>query len=161
MNRLLVLLAFFLLLAEAASNAAQPSSCLPKECNGLNITYPFWLEEPGQPPCGPAAFQLKCNSSGAFLSSSLYQAYKVISIFPENQSLHVVDVNLPLETGCPTPTFNVSIIPQPLVFSKANKELLFLGKCTGPSPAVPAGFRSLPCDPTSPNPLCLCFSSSC
>ncbi|CAL4951326.1 unnamed protein product [Urochloa decumbens] len=138
-----------LLLASFLIAGARSSSCWPKECNGLNITYPFWKEEPGRPPCGPPAFQLKCNRSGAFLSKSVYQAYKVVSIFAENQSLHVVDVNLPLATGCPPPTFNVSIVPRPLVFSKANKDLLFLSKCTRSSQAVPAGFRSLPCDSKS------------
>ncbi|CAL4965066.1 unnamed protein product [Urochloa decumbens] len=150
---LLLLLASFLLLEKAAASAAEPepSSCRPKDCYGLNITYPFWLEDPGRPPCGPPSFMLKCNSSGAFLSRSPYQAYKVISIFPENKSLHAVDINLPLATGCPAPTFNVSLFGGQIVFSKTNKELLFLGKCTGPSPAssVPAGFRSLRCDNSS------------
>ncbi|CAL4958024.1 unnamed protein product [Urochloa decumbens] len=147
---LLLLLASFLLLAASTSSAEKSPSCWPRTCNGLNITYPFWLEEPGRPPCGPPAFQIKCNSSGAFLSKSIYQAYRVLSIFPENQSLHVVDIGLPLATGCPAPTFNVSLFGGPIAFSKANKELLFLGKCTGPSPAsVPAGFRSLPCDNSS------------
>ncbi|CAO2204775.1 unnamed protein product [Urochloa humidicola] len=145
---LLLLLASFLL-PPAAASAEESPSCWPKACNGLNITYPFWLEEPGRPPCGPPAFQLKCNSSGAFMVKSIYQAYKVISIFPDNQSLHVVDINLPLATGCPAPTFNVSIVPQPLVFSKANKQLLFLGKCTKFKPEASTGFYSLPCDNSS------------
>ncbi|CAO2160982.1 unnamed protein product [Urochloa humidicola] len=146
---LVLLLASFLLQPAATASAAEPSSCWPKECNGLNITYPFWLEEPSRPPCGPPAFQLKCNSSGAFLVKSIYQAYQVISIFPENRSLHVVDANLPLATGCPAPTFNVSIVPPPLVFSKANKQLLFLGKCTKSWPEASTGFYSLPCDNSS------------
>ncbi|CAO2180813.1 unnamed protein product [Urochloa humidicola] len=146
---LVLLLASFLLQPAATASAAEPSSCWPKECNGLNITYPFWLEEPGRPPCGPPAFQLKCNSSGAFMVKSIYQAYQVISIFPENRSLHVVDANLPLATGCPAPTFNVSIVPPPLVFSKANKQLLFLGKCTKSWPEASTGFYSLPCDNSS------------
>ncbi|CAO2209074.1 unnamed protein product, partial [Urochloa humidicola] len=146
---LLLLLLGSFLLAAATSRAEKSPSCWPRTCKGLNITYPFWLEEGGQPPCGPPAFQLKCNSSGAFLSRSLYQAYKVVSIFPENQSLHVVDINLPLATGCPAPTFNVSIAPQPLVFSKANKQLLFLGKCTKSRPEASTGFYSLPCDNSS------------
>nr|CAB3472299.1 unnamed protein product [Digitaria exilis] len=133
----------------SAASAAQPGSCWPKACGDLNITRPFWLEEPGWPPCGPPSFQLTCNSSGAFLSRSPQQAYRVVTIFAENQSLHVVDINLPLATGCPAPTFNVSTVPPPLIFSSANKDLLFLGKCTGPSPEVPAGFRSLSCDNTS------------
>jgi hypothetical protein len=57
------------------------------------------VEEPGRPPCGPPAFQIKCNSSGSFVSRSVYQAYQVVSIFPDNQSLHVVNHNLPLATG--------------------------------------------------------------
>jgi hypothetical protein len=148
MPPLLLLLASFLL-RPAAASAAEPSSCWPKTCGRLNITYPFWVEEPGRPPCGPPAFQLKCNSSGAFLSRSIYQAYRVESIFPENRSLHVVDINLPLATGCPAPTFNVSIVPRPLSFSKANKELLFLGKCTESQPEPSAGLHSLPCDSSS------------
>nr|CAB3476370.1 unnamed protein product [Digitaria exilis] len=144
---LLLLLASFLLWP--AASAAQPSSCWPKACGELNITYPFWLEESGKPACGPPAFQVTCNSSGAFLSRTPYQAYRVVTIFAENQSLHVVDINLPLDTGCPAPTFNVSIMPLPFIFSGANKDLLFLGKCTGRSPDVPAGFRSLSCDKNS------------
>ncbi|XP_025815868.1 LEAF RUST 10 DISEASE-RESISTANCE LOCUS RECEPTOR-LIKE PROTEIN KINASE-like 1.2 isoform X4 [Panicum hallii] len=146
---LLLLLAYSFLLRPAAASAAQPSSCWPKTCGSLNITYPFWVEEPGRPPCGPPAFQLKCNSSGAFLSRSIYQAYRVESIFPKNRSLHVVDINLPLATGCPAPKFNVSIVSRPLFFSKANKELLFLGKCTESQPEPSAGFHSLPCDSSS------------
>jgi hypothetical protein len=143
----LLLLASFVLAGATAATAAQPSSCWPKTCQGLNITYPFWVEEPGRPPCGPPAFQIKCNSSGSFVSRSVYQAYQVVSIFPDNQSLHVLNHNLPLATGCPAPTFNVSLFGGLIVFSKANKELLFLAKCMGrPSPAVSAGFRSLPCD---------------
>nr|CAB3476383.1 unnamed protein product [Digitaria exilis] len=146
---LLHLLATFFLLQPAA---AQPSSSCwprPKACGDLNITYPFWLEESGKPACGPPGFQVKCNSSGAFLSRTPYQAYRVVAIFAENKSLHVVDINLPLDTGCPAPTFNVSIVPPPLVFSANNSDLLVLGKCTGASPKVPAGFRSLSCDNSS------------
>ncbi|XP_004968019.1 LEAF RUST 10 DISEASE-RESISTANCE LOCUS RECEPTOR-LIKE PROTEIN KINASE-like 1.2 isoform X3 [Setaria italica] len=148
---LLLLLASFLLPPPAASaGTAQPSSCWPKTCGGLNITYPFWLEERDRPPCGPPAFQLRCNSSGAFMVKSIYQAYRVVSIFAENQSLHVVDINLPLDTGCPAPMFNVSLVPRPLAFSKANKELLFIGKCTaGSQPEDSTGFHSLPCDRSS------------
>jgi len=149
MHQLLLLLLAFFLLRPAAASAAEPSSCWPKTCGRLNITYPFWVEEPGRPPCGPPAFQLKCSSSGAFLSKSILQAYRVESIFPENRSLHVVDINLPLATGCPAPTFNVSSIAPPLFFSRANKELLFLGKCTESQPEPSAGFHSLPCDSSS------------
>ncbi|XP_008654825.1 uncharacterized protein [Zea mays] len=147
---LLLLLASFLLrLPAAAASAADSSSgCWPKTCGDLNVTYPFWVEEPVRPPCGPPSFQLMCNGSRAFLSRSVYQAYQVLGIFPENNSFHVVDHNFPLVTGCPAPTMNISL-PGAFVFSRANKELLFLGKCTGFPPAESAGFRSLPCDNSS------------
>jgi len=145
---LLLLLASFLL-PPAAASAEESSGCWPKACGGLNITYPFWLEEPGRPPCGPTSFQLKCDSSGAFLTKSVYQAYQVLSIFPNNNSFHVVDHNLPLATGCPAPTMNISLLSPAFVFSKINKELLFLGKCTGFPPAESAGFHRLPCDNSS------------
>ncbi|KAG0536673.1 hypothetical protein BDA96_03G083900 [Sorghum bicolor] len=143
---LLLLLASFLLPPPAAS-AAESSGCWPKACGELNITYPFWLEEPGKPP----SFKLKCSSNRAFLTKSVYQAYEVLSIFPSNKSFHVVDHNLPLDTGCPPPTMNISLFsPRTFVFSRANKELLFLGKCTGGStPANSTGFHSLACDNSS------------
>nr|CAB3476367.1 unnamed protein product [Digitaria exilis] len=70
---LLLLLSSFLGAGASAASAAQPGSCWPKACGDLNITRPFWLEEPGWPPCGPPSFQLTCNSSGAFLSRSPQQ----------------------------------------------------------------------------------------
>ncbi|TVU22053.1 hypothetical protein EJB05_31729, partial [Eragrostis curvula] len=144
---LLLLLASFLQSA-AAATPGQPSSCLPKKCGSLNISYPFWLDEPGRPPCGPPSFQLKCNSSGAFLSRSMFESYRVVRIFVENSSFHVVDDNLPLRTGCPAPPFNISvgIGLAPFVISKANKDLFFVTKCKEPLPAAPSGFRPLPCD---------------
>ncbi|KAG0536688.1 hypothetical protein BDA96_03G085400 [Sorghum bicolor] len=148
---LLLLASFSFLLPPPAASAAESSGCWPKACGELNITYPFWLEEPGKPPCGPPSFKLKCSSNRAFLTKSVYQAYEVLSIFPSNKSFHVVDHNLPLDTGCPPPTMNISLFsPRTFVFSRANKELLFLGKCTGGStPANSTGFHSLACDNSS------------
>ncbi|XP_066308467.1 LEAF RUST 10 DISEASE-RESISTANCEUS RECEPTOR-LIKE PROTEIN KINASE-like 1.2 [Miscanthus floridulus] len=98
------------LVASQTTEPPEQQGCSsPKACGSLNISYPFWLEEPGQPPCGSPSFQLKCNSSGAFLSRSMFQAYRVVNIFYQNSSLHVVDENLPLAAGCPAPCFNLSL----------------------------------------------------
>ncbi|GJN37547.1 hypothetical protein PR202_gb26518 [Eleusine coracana subsp. coracana] len=150
---LLLLLASFLRGTAAFDGPAEPSpSCLPQKCGDLNISYPFWLDEPGGGSrCGPPPFQVKCNSSGAFLSFSSFEAFRVVSIFPHNSSFHVVDDNLPLETGCPAPFFNISLGigvgsgMGPFDISTTNYELLFLSSCTEPPPVVPPGFRSLPC----------------
>ncbi|KAF8705059.1 hypothetical protein HU200_031319 [Digitaria exilis] len=131
------------------SEPEHPPLCSPKPCGNLNITYPFWLEDPEHPPCGSPPFQLKCNTSGAFLTHSMYQAYRVIAIFPQNKSLHVVDENLPLAAGCPAPCFNLSLATIGLgafAVSKANSELRFLSKCDDETlPEVLPGFRRLNC----------------
>ncbi|GJN37556.1 hypothetical protein PR202_gb26527 [Eleusine coracana subsp. coracana] len=134
--------------AAAAARPANLSSCLPKKCGNLDISYPFWLEEPSGARCGSPSFQLKCNSSGAFLSRSVLQSYRVVSIFVHNNSFHVVDDNLPLATGCPAPFFNISlgIGLAPFLISTTNYQLLFLSKCKEPSPSVPPGFRRMPCN---------------
>ncbi|KAJ1282715.1 hypothetical protein BS78_03G072300 [Paspalum vaginatum] len=66
-----------------------------------------------------------------------------------NKSVHVVDEDLPLATGCPAPTVNVSFPVPALTASEANEELLFLDKCTDSKPMNLTGFHSLPCDNTS------------
>ncbi|GJN05875.1 hypothetical protein PR202_ga23545 [Eleusine coracana subsp. coracana] len=144
-----LLLASFLRGTAAFDGPAGPSSsCLPQKCGDLNISYPFWLDEPGGSRCGPPAFQLNCNSSGAFLSLSSFEAFRVVSIFPHNSSFHVVDDNLPLETGCPAPDSNISLGigvgsgMGPFDISTTNYELLFLSSCKEPPPP---GFRRLPC----------------
>jgi hypothetical protein len=146
--------AFLLQLSMGTSQTTEPEQqgCSPKACGSLNISYPFWLEEPGQPPCGSPPFQLKCNSSGAFLTHSMFQAYRVVNIFNENNSLHVVDENLPLAAGCPAPCFNISIAMEfmgAFAVSRANSELRFLSRCDEPVPEALPGFQRMPCDDNS------------
>uniref|UniRef100_A0A0D3EJC2 non-specific serine/threonine protein kinase n=1 Tax=Oryza barthii TaxID=65489 RepID=A0A0D3EJC2_9ORYZ len=140
---------FLKLPAPASSSNSSSPGCLPTPCGNLTISYPFWLEEPGRPPCGSPPFQLKCNASGAYLTHTIYEAYRVVDIFTGNNTVHVVDENLPLATGCPAPPFNISdgIWQAPFVISEANAELRFLS-CNKslPAAAAPPGFHRLPCD---------------
>nr|BAJ98781.1 predicted protein [Hordeum vulgare subsp. vulgare] len=126
--------------------APAAAACSPKKCGELNITYPFWLEEPGQPPCGSPSFQLNCNSSQALLSRSMFGAYQVVQVFAENSSFLAVDNNLPLDDGCPPWWFNISLGLglSPFVISKRNKELLILDKCTKKR-VTPPGFTRTGC----------------
>jgi len=141
---LLHALAFLLRLSTASPSRGAPEpppehpagcSPSPKACGGLNVSYPFWVEEPGRPPCGSPPFQLKCNASGAFLSHSVFQAYRVVAIFARNSSVHVVDENLPLAAGCPAPCFNISLAAMGLgvfAISQANS-----GSGSSPDAASP------------------------
>uniref|UniRef100_A0A0E0JDT0 Protein kinase domain-containing protein n=1 Tax=Oryza punctata TaxID=4537 RepID=A0A0E0JDT0_ORYPU len=148
--QLLLLLAVTTILklpAPASSVNSPRLACSPTSCGNLTISYPFWLEEPGQPPCGSPSFQLKCNTSGAYLTRSVHGAYRVVDIVVDNNTFLVMDENLPLATGCPAPLFNVSdgIAQTPFIISRANAELLFLS-CNQSLPVAPPGFRGLPCD---------------
>ncbi|KAF7027389.1 hypothetical protein CFC21_039435 [Triticum aestivum] len=121
------------------------AACSPKRCGDLNITYPFWLEDAGRPPCGSPSFQLNCNGSQALLSRSSFGAYRVVQVFPENSSFIAVDKNLPLDDGCPRYWFNISVGLglSPFIISKKNRELLVLDKCS--TPVTPLGFNRTRC----------------
>jgi hypothetical protein len=138
----LLLLASFLWLPSPASAA-----CSPKACGNLTVAYPFWLEEPGQPPCGSPSFQLRCEGTRALLANSIYAQYQVARVFTENSSFVAVDHNLPLADGCLPRWFNISLGLglSPFVISKKNSELLVLFNCTTPQETVPEGFVRMPC----------------
>ena len=79
----------------------------------------------------------------------MFQAYRVVNIFYQNSSLHVVDENLPLATGCPAPCFNLSLsmgFMPAFAISRANSELRFLSRCDEPVPEAVPGFQRMPCD---------------
>ncbi|BAS70280.1 Os01g0137282 [Oryza sativa Japonica Group] len=140
----LVLASFLLLLCHHAH-----ADCEPATCGNLTINPPFWLDEPGRPPCGPPTFQLQCRGSEAFVAHSFFQTYQVVRIFTGNSSVVVVDRSLPLESGCPVPWFNISIgfVMGPFLISRANKELVFVHNCTTTKRRPPQGFRRMPCSP--------------
>uniref|UniRef100_A0A0D9Y2Y6 Protein kinase domain-containing protein n=1 Tax=Oryza glumipatula TaxID=40148 RepID=A0A0D9Y2Y6_9ORYZ len=143
----LVLASLLLLLCHHAH-----ADCEPATCGNLTVNPPFWLDEPGRPPCGPPSFQLQCRGGEAFVAHSFFQTYQVVRIFTGNSSVVVVDRSLPLESGCPVPWFNISIgfVMGPFLISRANKELVFVHNCTTTKrrpPPPPQGFRRMPCSP--------------
>ncbi|KAM3197955.1 hypothetical protein ACQJBY_073200 [Aegilops geniculata] len=141
---LLLILVSFLRLPPPGS-AADPLPCSPRTCGNLSIAYPFWLQEDGQPPCGPPSFQLNCNGSQALLSRSMFGSYQVVQVFTENSSFIAVDKNLPLDDGCPRYWFNISlgIGLSPFVISNKNRELLVLDNCS--KQVTPPGFNRTRC----------------
>ncbi|KAM0838190.1 hypothetical protein ACQ4PT_061138 [Festuca glaucescens] len=139
---LVLLLALFLRKLPPASAA-----CFSKACGDLTVAYPFWLEEPGQPPCGSPSFQLRCNGTQALLANSIFGHLQVVQVFTENSSFVAVDQNLPLADGCLVQWFNISqsLGLSPFVISNKNRELLVLYNCTTQHEAAPEGFLRTPC----------------
>nr|CAB3472302.1 unnamed protein product [Digitaria exilis] len=139
--RLLLLLAFLASLQQLSTtiNATTiDSDCPPATCGNLTITYPFSLVGQVTSSCGPPAFQLTCNNSGAgaFLGSSYI---RVLDIDYGNRSLVAVHVLLAADAAC-TIMFNVSsafAITDRFTISASNRELYVLSKCGGTLP--PAG----------------------
>ncbi|KAM0855432.1 hypothetical protein ACQ4PT_049785 [Festuca glaucescens] len=124
------------------------AACSPRRCGNLTVSYPFWLEEPGQQPCGSPSFQLRCNGTQALLSRSMFGLYQVLEIFTDNSSFVAVDHNLPLDDGCLPRWFNISLGLglSPFVISKHNSELLVLYNCTDERQRpAPPGFLRMPC----------------
>ncbi|XP_015693187.2 LEAF RUST 10 DISEASE-RESISTANCE LOCUS RECEPTOR-LIKE PROTEIN KINASE-like 2.1 [Oryza brachyantha] len=142
----LLVLSSLLLLCHHARADCEPTTT----CGNLTVKPPFWLGEPGRPPCGPPSFQLQCRGGEAFVAHSFFQTYQAVRIFTDNSSAVVVDRSLPLESGCPVPWFNISIgfVMGPFLISRANKELVFVHNCTTKRrTAPPEGFRRMPCSP--------------
>nr|CDM80881.1 unnamed protein product [Triticum aestivum] len=148
---LLLIFASFLRLP-SPGRTADPLPCSHRTCGDLNIAYPFWLEEDGQPPCGSPYFQLNCNGSQALLSRSMLGSYQVLQVFPENSCFITVDNNLPLDNGCPKQWFNISLGLglSPFVISNKNRELLVLDNCS--KQVTPPGFNRTRGETARPRP---------
>lgn len=131
LNSILSYYLFISSLVWSALSADPPSDdCEPKDCgNGLNISYPFWID--GQQPryCGYPAFKLACMDHAPVIS--IYDDdYLVRDIFYENQSFITSRVDL-LNSSCPVPRYNLSLRATPFSVSPTNRNLSFFLSCGG------------------------------
>ncbi|XP_029122195.1 LEAF RUST 10 DISEASE-RESISTANCEUS RECEPTOR-LIKE PROTEIN KINASE-like 1.2 isoform X3 [Elaeis guineensis] len=128
-------LLFFLissLLREGLIFAANPKAedCEPKNCgNGLNISYPFWLQ--GQHPsyCGYPSFVVTCKSSAPVLKLLGYD-YRIEQIFYDSRSVRVTRTDFFLESDCPFPDYNLTLNRTLFHVNSDNKILFFLFNCS-------------------------------
>ncbi|KAG8053515.1 hypothetical protein GUJ93_ZPchr0001g30356 [Zizania palustris] len=68
---------------------------------------PLDVEQNGSTPPVAVRFLVPV-ASRAYLTHSIFAAYRVVDIFVKNNTFLAVDENLPLTTGCPAPPFNIS-----------------------------------------------------
>ncbi|KAM0842947.1 hypothetical protein ACQ4PT_058032 [Festuca glaucescens] len=134
-----------------AAAAAAVTTCAPKTCGNITLSYPFWLTDAAQPaPCGPSAFQVDCLAGGrASLSRSFRGGYKLLRVSYADRTVVVANDNVQTNaSGCPVPTIDVSasLSLAPFSASAANRQLFFLFNCT-PPPAP--GFVDVMCPGTA------------
>ncbi|CAL9771014.1 unnamed protein product [Musa acuminata subsp. burmannicoides] len=79
-----------LLLVSCIAYPLKPAmaGCEAKSCGRVtNISHPFWLRDPRQPPCGGLSlFELSCEDGLPILVSSYNSSYYLQDIFYGNKS---------------------------------------------------------------------------
>ncbi|KAI5004422.1 hypothetical protein ZWY2020_031665 [Hordeum vulgare] len=121
---------------------------LAKACGDLSITYRSgWRRAPARPTCGSPSFELKCNSTHAFLSRSILQAVPGGPGLRRQLLLRRRQPQPPPQRRLPPRWFNISLGLGlgPYTISKKNMEVLVLYNCTDQQQAPPPGFSRTRC----------------
>ncbi|KAL5726461.1 non-specific serine/threonine protein kinase [Ranunculus cassubicifolius] len=120
---------FLALVHTAFSVDQQFEACEPKNCgNGLNISYPFWIQNNHPDYCGYPGFRVFCKNSKPILRVS-NSDYILQDIFYRNQSFLVIDTGA-IDNSCPAPLHNFTITGAPFEFGQNIVHLLILYNCT-------------------------------
>ncbi|RRT33149.1 hypothetical protein B296_00055902 [Ensete ventricosum] len=85
------------------------AACEAKSCGRVtNISHPFWLRDPQQPPSGfrHTSFELSCEDGLPILVSSYNSSYYLYDIFYGNKSFWVRNKNFDDE-GCAIPYYDM------------------------------------------------------
>ncbi|CAA7402419.1 unnamed protein product [Spirodela intermedia] len=135
-------LSSFLLSSLAWAADLPPDDCLPRHCgNGVNVSYPFWLDGFQPSHCGFPSFKLTCRAD--FPVVRIFEDdYHVRNIFYRNQSFLVSNVGLSSST-CYVPRDNLSITATPFSIVPAQSSLFFLLDCEPNS--QPPGYVPINC----------------
>ncbi|THU53075.1 hypothetical protein C4D60_Mb10t10610 [Musa balbisiana] len=110
------------------------AGCEAKSCGRVtNISHPFWLRDPQQPPCGGlSSFELSCEDGLPILVSSYNSSYYLHDIFYGNKSFWVRNKNFDHE-GCAIPNYDIrGDLPGYFRVSAVNTELRFFYNCSTP-----------------------------
>ncbi|XP_064985471.1 LEAF RUST 10 DISEASE-RESISTANCE LOCUS RECEPTOR-LIKE PROTEIN KINASE-like 1.2 isoform X1 [Musa acuminata AAA Group] len=125
-----------LLLVSCIAYPLKPAmaGCEAKSCGRVtNISHPFWLRDPRQPPCGGlSSFELSCEDGLPILVSSYNSSYYLQDIFYGNKSFWVRNKNFNDE-GCAIPNYDIRVdLPGFFRVSAVNTELRFFYNCWAP-----------------------------
>ncbi|GJY72981.1 kinase-like domain-containing protein [Tanacetum coccineum] len=149
----LILLTLFFFITTIAAAVANPSdfpNCLPTDCNGLNISYPFW--NMGNPTstttqyCGYDGLGISCSTIEGQVRPMMRfggASYYVRNLTNTSITLFDDELNfLPVQNECPRVTHGIDLERLiPLNFTSNNRNLIFHFNCT----TVPDFATVIPC----------------
>ncbi|KAK5844331.1 hypothetical protein PVK06_000467 [Gossypium arboreum] len=94
-------------------------------CGNLNISYPFRLKT--QPrSCGRKMFELVCDNNRTIFPME-HGSFHVQHIFYDNQTIHIVDVNVDSHNNCSIP---LSSLPSEFGFYTTTYGEMFVMNCS-------------------------------
>lgn len=110
-------------------------TCPSHECNGVKISYPFWLldDTTSDQFCGYRGLGLNCSSTiieGPILELPNDDYYFVKNIDYDTYTLTLVDIDLVDELECPRVRYNFSAETLPIYYSPLDLNLTFYYNCT-------------------------------
>ncbi|XP_064939768.1 LEAF RUST 10 DISEASE-RESISTANCE LOCUS RECEPTOR-LIKE PROTEIN KINASE-like 1.2 [Musa acuminata AAA Group] len=107
--------------------------CEPKACgNGLNISFPFWLDGEQPTYCGYPPFKVTCkNGSYSPVLELVDHQFYLLNIYYDNQSFRLTATET-FDDPCTFPYSNITNDSSiyPLSINSANKYIFFLVNCT-------------------------------
>ncbi|KAK1404273.1 putative wall-associated receptor kinase, galacturonan-binding domain-containing protein [Heracleum sosnowskyi] len=118
--------------------------CPSRECNGVEIKYPFWRIDEGATSvqfCGYPGFGLNCSDTTQDPVLTLPKdSYFVHDINYDNYTLNLIDIDV-IDVTCPRVRHNFTVETLPLYQTSSDLNLTFYFNCSDPPP---------PTLPTSP-----------
>ncbi|XP_059639520.1 LEAF RUST 10 DISEASE-RESISTANCE LOCUS RECEPTOR-LIKE PROTEIN KINASE-like 2.1 [Cornus florida] len=138
MSQLLFIIASSLcfLIISTSNGGKDIDSCPWHMCGDVNISYPFWRVDTttSSQHCGYRGLGLNCSSSDQLIINlPNNDAYSVININYDNNTLILVNVHATTDPYCPRPRHNLSLdtCTVPLFHSQSDLNVNFYFNCSG------------------------------
>ncbi|XVF84761.1 hypothetical protein PTKIN_Ptkin17bG0065000 [Pterospermum kingtungense] len=127
----LVVLSFFFLARKALAVDESFRICsLPRNCGGLNIKFPFFIQEQNESRCGYPGFNISCRNNVDPVLSLPVGDFIIHDIFYQNQSFHVSEaVASYSDTVCTQTIRNISLPDDRLQLPLNQKQIFLLFNC--------------------------------
>ncbi|KAK9091760.1 hypothetical protein Sjap_024937 [Stephania japonica] len=138
-------------LRPVSSANTQFIDCEPKKCGeNVSVEYPFWISSEQPSSCGNPLFEIACRDKKPTVWFS-GDAYVILNINYENQSLLLADADAFDEKACVAPLHNVTHhLWEGLSLSPYDFHLYFFYNCTDHPPPFYKTY-SIPCLDTALN----------